>query len=148
MSAYLATSDVDALIGANERQALFSDDNTVAGYSVTYFTSLNEKASAVIQSAAKNAGYTLGATTTDDLVKLCTLGQIIAMAYGRKGLLVPSQWQYIVDMRTDLINGNLPLSMSPDAADAVGGLQWSDQTSTTGNGGRVQIFSRLKLQGY
>lgn len=147
MAAYLTTADVDALIGTNERQAMFSDDNTVAGYSATYFTALNTFASAIVQSAAKNAGYELGATTTDDVVKMATLGQVIAMVYGRKGLPIPSLWQPFVDMRNELLNGNLPLVAEPETITGVGGFTWSDQ-SETATDAKPQIFSRSKLDGY
>ena len=148
MAAYLDTDDVDALIGASERQALFSDTNTAAGYTEAYFTRMNELASAIIQSAAKNAGYEVGATTTDDLVKMATMGQLLSMLYTRKGISVPAAWAPYVALRDDLINGQLPLAASPTVANSVGGFSWSDQTSSTANGGNAAIFTRTKMSGY
>lgn len=146
-AAYLSTGDVDAVITAISRQSLFSEDGTVAGYVSADFTSANEKASAIVQSAAQNAGYTLSDTTTDNLVKAATLGQFLQLAYGRKGIPVPAQWAGLVAMKDEIMDGRLPLVADPDVRPAVGGYAWSDQ-STTSADGRPQIFSRKSLFGY
>lgn len=145
-AAYLTVTRVDAVLGADQRAALLSDDNTVAGYNSTYFTLINNQASALVKAAARNAGFTLGDTTTDDIVIQATLGQFIKQACGRKSVAIPEALGYLVEMIVLIADGTLTLG-DPTVKNAVGGFTWSDQ-STTSADGLPAVFTRKTLMGY
>lgn len=149
-AAYITTTDVDALIGTDVRQALFTTP-TVA-YSSTHFDRVVELASALVKSAAKNAGYTLGDTSTDELVKLATLAEFIKMApANRKGIKVGAEFVAQFGGTMEAIrNGSLPLAADPDLVGGVGGATFSATTGTASATNNVvpPIFSRFGLRNY
>lgn len=148
VAAYLATADVDAAIGATERQVLFSDNETVAGYNGTYFTALNNRASELAKSMAENAGYSPGDSTTDERLKAAALGLLLLEAYSRKlgaeagKRRVAEHLLMAVDMLRD---GRLRLG-TPTARDAVGGAVFSGSSTTT-TGDFPAIFRRDRQKG-
>ena len=146
-AAYLSTDDVDALIGADVRQALFTTPSVA--YSSTHFTRVNQMASAIVKSAAKNAGYTLGDTTTDDVVVTATLAEFIKMApANRKGIAVGKAFvdQYGGTMEA-IRSGQLPLGSGPDTVQGVGGSTFSE-TDPTAEDTYAPVLSRSNLSGY
>ena len=149
-AAYITSTDVDAMIGLDVRQSLFTTP-TVA-YSSTHFDRVVEIASALVKSAAKNAGYTLGDTTTDDLVKVATLAEFLKIApANRKGITVGKAFieQYGGTMEA-IRNGSLPLATAPDAAAGVAGSEFSSTTGTASATNNVvpPIFSRFGLRNW
>lgn len=150
-AAYIDEADVDAMVGADVRTGLFTTADTV--YSTAHFTRLVQLASALVRSAAKNAGYTLGTTTSDDFVKIATLIEFIVMApANRKGLEIGKDF---VDrygtLHAAIAAGNLPLiDIDPDPAAGIGGVVWtsSDETDATGiaeGNVKPQTMKRLRL---
>jgi hypothetical protein len=127
---YITTADVDAQIGTAERQALFTDDAAGSSYDSTEFDRVVELASAACRVAGKHAGYTLGTSSTDDSVKLVTLGAFLTMAYGRKGQSVPVALTWLTNLLEGLRLGEYPLTETdPDPDHARGGNQFTESTS-------------------
>lgn len=144
---YVSTDDFDAVAGGSGvRQKLY----TPAGgsYSSTNFTRASQLASSRIQAAAQAAGYTLGATTTIDIVILATIGQQIKMAYGAKLEQIPQQFAEAVSLADDMISGRVPIpGLTPSTGGAVGGASFTGHTteSTTDH---PQVFNRDFLDRY
>ena len=149
-AAYLATADVDAAIGATERQVLLSDTEAVGGYSATYFTAINNRASELAKAMAEKAGYSPGDTTTDQRLIAATLGLFLVEAYSRKQggeegrkRVAPHLLMAVDDLRS----GKLKLTSTPTTLGAAGGAQFSesDRTATTN---WAPVFSRERLGKY
>ena len=145
---YISSSDVDAFIGIVRRQALFNDQVSV-GYVDNNFIRITQMASAVVKSAAHNAGYTsLADSSDDDDVKLATIGQFLLMAYGRKGEAVPEQFASAINMAEAIRKGDLELTgLTVNARDAVGGNKWTESSTSITNAA-IQIFSRAQQNVY
>lgn len=144
---YLADADINAAIGSELRVALFSDSGGTE--STTERTRAIEIASAIVKAAVTKAGYSIGDTTTDDTVIAATLGQFLAIAYGRKGEKVPEQFYSVVNLAEEIKTGKVPLpSLALDTSAAVGGVDFSD-TSSSSASSRHQVFAlRTKLDVY
>lgn len=145
-ASYVATADVDALIGSERRQALWSNESEV--YQSAEYERAVELASEKVRIACKAAGYTLGDSTTDDSVKLATVGQLLLMGYGRKGERVPDQFAAEVSLMEAIRLGHVHLSSTAaDGFDGVGGSKFSEsRTSITTSAPR--IFSRKEQDYY
>lgn len=143
--AYIDATFIDQRMSDDVRQALFDDGS---GYQSSYLTALIEDADAVVDAALANAGYSTGLVTPPQLVKLASFGQFLAQAYGRKGLKVPDQFLTFVNLAEGIRSGAVPVpSMTPTARDAVGGVSFSESSSTI-TSARPQVFSRAKLDVY
>ena len=144
-AAYIDATYIHAFISQGRLEDLFTDPG--GSYTASYLTQQINSASELIKSAAKNAGYTLGDTTTDENVKLATFGQLLMTAYGRKGEGVPEQFATAVNLAAAIASGDWPLTTTPKARDAVGGNEFSETTSTVSTS-RHPVFSRVKLDVY
>lgn len=144
-AAYIDATYIHAFISQGRLEDLFTDPG--GSYTASYLTQQISASSELIKSAAKNAGYTLGDTTTDENVKLATFGQLLMMAYGRKGEAVPEQFATAVNLAAAIRSGDWPLTSTPNARDAVGGVKFSETTSTV-SGSRHPVFNRIKLDVY
>jgi len=142
MAAYLTTDDVDAIVGATERQSFFTD---AGAYNSALFTKINNLASALGQAAAQNAGYS--ASSDNDMVKAMTLGAFVRLMYGRKQLEVPKHTLEVLGGLLEGVRvGEVPIpGLSPDAQDAVGGNDISPQSATSASG-RPAVFNNKGLR--
>ena len=140
-ASYIDATYVDAFISAGRRQKLFTDP-AVGSYTASFFTQQVTSASELVKSAAKTAGYVLGDSTSDEVVKLATFGQLIMMAYGRKNEAVPEQFATAVNLAAAVRNGDLPLTSSPTSRDAVGGVSFLEQ----GTSERPAVFTNNKMR--
>jgi len=142
MARYVDTDDVDALIGTSERLALWDDTAPRDGssFSTSLFNRAVDMASVLIQASAENAGYSIGSTTTNDMVKIATLVVLIPWAYGRRGKPTPANVLELAKGVPEALRvGALPIpGMDPDASEAIGGSKWVDSTDTTD--GRPPVF--------
>jgi len=151
-AAYIDETYIQAFIGLDVMQALFTTPS--AEYSATHLGVAVNAASALVKMAAKNAGYTLGDTTTDDTVKLATLAEFIKMAPGmRKGLTVAQSFvDQFAGLMSAIANGTLPLDSDPDTVGGVGGSTFSEtDTSVTPTADAPTfppVFNRFTLRGY
>lgn len=100
-----------------------------------------------VKSAAENAGYTLGDTTSNATVKRLAIAAWYSMAGGgRKGLPIPDRIKEDLYRLEQLREGNYRIpGLSPSERDGIGGVKFSS-TSTTATNGRTQYFSRSKLK--
>ncbi len=143
---YIDTDDVDAVLDSDTRQDLFTP---VGGaYTASYFDRSVQLASELVKAAASNAGYTLGDTTTNETVKLATLGQLLGFAYARRQLELPAQFWGLINLSEAIRTGDVPLvGLTPSESAAVGGSGFSTTDSTV-TGSREQVFSRSELDVY
>lgn len=140
-ASYIATTDVDAVIGTKERQKLFTDDEAGSAYDSTEYDRVVELASELIKVAGKHAGYTLGDSSTDQSVKLATIGAFLPMAYGRKGLAVPAPLVWMTNLAEAIRRGEYPLTgTSPDTDHARGGSQFTESSATV-TGSRPSVYN-------
>lgn len=148
MARYVTTTDVDALIGTDERKALWDDTAPRDGsnFSTSLFNRTVDLASILVQSAAENAGYALGATSTNDMVKLATLVVVVPWAFGRRGKSPPDNVLRLAEAVPEALRvGSLSIpGMDPAAGESIGGSKWVD--STTGTQGRPPVFSDGKMR--
>lgn len=145
-SLYLSVADVDAAIGSTRRQNLFATETGT--YLTADYTRVVQYSSALVKAAAQNAGYSLGDTTTDDVVVTASLGQFLKMAYGRKGGEVPDQWDSAVALLEAIRTGAVPIpSLTPSTRDGSGGSVFTESSTSITNSSR-QIFSRREQNVY
>jgi hypothetical protein len=132
MSAHITAAYVRLTLGTDVVGAL-------AG--TTALSQFIAQASALVDTGLVNAGYDIPATA-NDTVKLCTLGALLPLLHGAKGLQIPPDLkEHVVGMWTALASGTIQIpGMTPTARTAVGGVSWSD-TSTTSTDGRPSIFT-------
>lgn len=121
-------------------------EETVSGMAPTDedFNQYEAQARAVVSSAALAAGYQLGESTDNALVKLATLGQWYFFAGGfRFGLEVPPAIQQAINLLEAIRTGTLPIpGMTPSSSAGVGGVKISSPND------RPQYFSRDELSGW
>ncbi len=86
--AYLSEADIEAFMGNEVQEALFSDDaNDV------FLAALIADADAIVDAALASAGYTVPMTgTVPRIVKIASFGQFVRLAYARKNLTVPLEY--------------------------------------------------------
>lgn len=135
--AFIDTTYVDNAIGTATRLALAP---TTAA-----FTQYEGQARAKVRSAAAVSGYSLGTASSNDFVRLLTLGQWYFFAGGlRKGLEIPPALAESIDMLEAVRSGEMPIpGLDPSSRDGVSGVKFS---ATTGTSGRVQYFSRSAMK--
>lgn len=157
---YLDTDYVDAFLGSSVRAALF----TPAGgsYSSANFNTLAQAATADIETALRNSGYTpptatvSTASTVDGYVRLATYGSFCEMASVRpeKALKLPENWENnpakLAYQRILDGDANLSSTLTLTVSSAVGGVKFSEQSEdvSSNDGSRQHIFSRKGMQGY
>lgn len=143
--AWITTGYIDAFLGAEVRAELFSDTTTTAGA----VTTLINSAQAVVEAALRHVGYTPPTTANEDL-KLATLGQFVALAYGRpsKNLPIPESMDRFVQMAVDIREGDLqPEGLTPDQQGARGGAKFT-QSDPDVDGAKTQRATRDELSGF
>ena len=141
MSAYIDIAYIRKSIGTEEANNLTGSDSDVQDQLIA-------QASALMDSVLSNAGYAtpLSGTvsTYPDLVKMGTLGAFLPLAYGRKGLAVPEQLLVHTNVFSAIRTGDLEIpGLSPSARDAVGGVKFTDSSTTT-TSGKPRIFRNLR----
>ena len=131
MAVYIDTDYIDAHIKSDVRTALFTDSGA---YSSTAIAQVIVTASERVKLAGEQAGYSMGSTSTDEMVKQATLGQFIALAYGRNGLPIPEQFYTEIRLADLIRDGKIKLSGTPASEMTVGGSYFtpSDPDDTTG----------------
>ena len=136
MSAYITEGYVANAIGDDEQ-------NAFAGGSA--LTQLIQASSALVDAALYNGGYSVPVGgTAPDIVMLATLGALLPMLYGRRGIAVPERFQLHTDLFDRLVSGEVPIpSLTPSDAGAVGGVEFTG-SSTTVSGDKPQIFTDLR----
>lgn len=144
-AALIDTDDVDAVIGTDVRQKLFTDEADSGVYSSTKFTRVVNLASAMANAALSNAGYPVGDSTTNDMVKLLALSIAVRMAYARKQQEPPADVLSLLGGLPEGVRaGDVPVpGLSPDAQDAVGGVKFTG-SSTSVTGDKPPIFKDLR----
>ncbi len=132
MAAYIDTDYIGYHIKAEVLTGLFTDAGVYVSAAVTQvITTASER----VKLAGEQAGYSMSSTTTtDEMIKQATLGQFLAMAYGRNGLPVPEQFYTEVRLADAIRTGTVKLTGTASAAMAVGGISVtsSDPDDSTG----------------
>ena len=154
MAQYLTTAYVDAMMSARTRTRLFTDDEQV-GFDTTAFNIVVAAATAKVRSRLSEAGYTPPDDLDDtskisaegaDLIRVATFEVFKRMAYQRKLLPVdfdPPHYKTIAD---ELGSGDAdPESLTPNAATAVGGVSFTESSSTV-SGSVQRIFPRTLMR--
>lgn len=143
MATHIDASYVGVYIGEDARDELSG--------SVANLTTMITDASAMVDSALTNAGYSpddIDSSDVPSLIKQATLGQVIRMLYRRKGLDVPTEFSELTSFLDAIYDGRLPIpELTPDASEAVGGTQFTN-SSETADEGRPCIFANGKLRNY
>lgn len=136
--AYLTSGYVDLAVGTQLRSALAP--------STAAFLIFEGQARAAVQAAAQVAGYSIGNTSTNDMVRLLALSQWFYFAGGfRRGIEPPPIVKEYFDRLEQVRKGEYPIpGLTQSTEDGISGSQFSstDETSTTS---RPQFFSRTKL---
>ncbi len=130
---YITTADVDAVMGSDVLGALFTDAGTL---DTAARDRALELASTLARASAKNAGYDLGDQsdgTGVEMAKALALSAFVQLAYGRKQQTPPEATMAIIGALIEAARvGDLPIpDMTPDARGAVGGVRFTDSTSTS-----------------
>ena len=111
----------------------------------------------MVQLYALGKGYTvadtLGTTSTDNLLKLATIGGIVEMAYGmgKNAVPTPEGWDKHPANRawTDLLSGDLPLpSASLESIGAIGGWKMAATSTTDLDMATPRRTTRRQLNGF
>lgn len=147
---YITATYIDSFIGADVRAALFTDGSEV--YSATILGVQINAASALIKAYAKNSGYDLGDTTTDDSVMLATLGALMRVAYSRpdKNIAVPDGFDShpATLAYMGILSGDMPiLSATPNVGAEVGGFQFTESDPDVTDA-VVRRTSKTELAGF
>ena len=143
---YLTSAFIRAHLGTGYESAVTS----ITGVSQT---TLIESATAVIQTALRNSGYSPPATETatdvEEYVKLATLGcyRELLASVPEGSIPLPENWaQHPAKLAyTAILSGDARLAATPAIDTAVGGWSFSD---TSSDGDRPQRASRDELSGY
>lgn len=157
---YLDTTYVDAFLGSSVRAALFTP--TGGSYSTANFNTLAQAATADIETALRNSGYTpptatvATASTVDAYVRLAAYGSFCELASVRpeKALKLPENWENnpakVAYQRILDGDANLSDSLTLTASEAIGGVTFSEQSTSisSNDGSRPHIFSRKGMQDY
>lgn len=140
-TSYIATADVNAVIGDDLRQSLFTPEG--GSYDSTTYDRAVELASIMARSALANAGYSTGDTTSSDMVTVTALSFFFNIAFSRKKLEVPAGVQAIFNGVPEGVRiGEIPIpGLSPDELGAVGGSKFTPSTGTTG---KPRVFKNLR----
>jgi hypothetical protein len=130
---YITTADVDAVMGSDVLAALFTDNGVL---STAARDRALELASTLARASAQNAGYDLG-TQSDgtgvEMAKALALSAFTQLAYGRKQQTPPEATMAIIGALIEAARtGDLPVpELTADARGAVGGVRFTDSTSTS-----------------
>jgi hypothetical protein len=149
---YLTETYVDYFVGTAIRQELCTENAT---YSTATFLGIAYAATSDIQSALRNSGYTVPTTnTTNEYVKLATVGVWIEMAYSRpaKRLPLPADWEThrARIAATNILSGDAMLDLAVSTSTGIGGVTVSESSTSVSStdGGRAQVFSRKEMSDY
>lgn len=136
--AYLTAGYLDLIIGTATRTALAANTAAVSAF--------EKLARAEVQAAAQVAGYSIGNTSTNDMVQWLTAAEWFRLAGGlKKGIVVPDAVQVALEDLKLVREGKKPIpGLTPSTEDGIGGTKFSD-TSETSSSARVQYFSRSKM---
>lgn len=148
--AYIDTSYIDAFLGPEVRQELFTDNGT---YDSTRVDTVIAAADGRVVQALKSAGYTppaVASGTSDEVIKQASLGQFILMAYRRptKSLSIPTDLRQYIDVLGGIYEGTIrPSTLTPARIAAVGGVK-INETDPDVSGSRAALFRREDLADY
>ena len=144
---YITTADVAAYVDTTVITGLFTDNDVLQSDALSR---AYEFASTLARASAQNAGYDLGEQndgTGVDMAKALAISAFVQAAYGRKQQTPPEATMAIIGALIEAARtGDLPIpGLAANAQDAVGGVRFTDSTST---GSRfVPIFTNGRLRG-
>ena len=140
---HISQAELELALGANAVSGLADADTDT-------IDDLIEYGSALVDSALLNAGYTPPETTKADptaavkLLKMATIGAVVSLLWGRKGLKAPEGLNVFGATFNELYAGNLKIpGMDPSASGGVGGVDFSSSDASDPDG-RPQIFGGLR----
>lgn len=142
--AWIDTTYIDTFLSTEVRTELFTDESGSPSV-----TTAIDAAQSIVEAALRQVGYVPPSTANDDL-KLATLGQFIAIAYGRpsKNLAIPESLSRFVGMAADIAEGRFqPKSLTADALGAHGGVEFTESDPDV-DGAAVQRTTRDDLAGF
>ena len=145
---YIDNAYVANIYSTAVRDQLFNDAGST---NTSAMSALQVMASTFVRGYLQKAGYTIGLTTSNELVKLATLGAFMTLAQSRphNALPLPENWGDHPARVTyaDLANGTLIVDLPQDALSAPGGFEATD-SSTSVDDTAVKIFSRDNMDGF
>ena len=140
----------DTYVKAHMGTALVTAIGSISGVSLTQ---LIESATARVQAALRNSGYSTPSTTTDQTVKLVTFGVLREMLSDvpEANLPLPDDWanrsENPARMLSEIVEGQIQLSgHTLTLSSAVGG--WSMSSHLDTSSGYPQRASRSQLRGF
>lgn len=145
---YLTVTYVDFYLGAAVRQALFKDGTST--YKTSAFLGVCYMSTSDIQAAIRTAGYSPPTTTSDEFLKLATLGSFVRLAYSRPDnmLALPEDFNKSPMSRAyeRILSGDIVLNLPSDEDESPGSVVYPDYTATVT--GHPTIFSRKNTYDY
>jgi hypothetical protein len=145
---YLAATYVDFYLGSSVRSTLFKDGT--ATYKTAAFLGVCYMATSDIQTAIRTAGYTPPATTTDEFIRLATLGSFVRLAYSRPDnmLALPEDFDKSPMSRAyeRIISGEAVLNLPSNEDESPGSVVYNNPLATVT--GFPVIFSRKNTYDY
>ena len=146
MATYIDADYVDYLLTEDVRVSVFTDNGT---YNTAAFNQLVTLASERVLQAAAAAGFSLGQTTTNEMVRSATYGQLLLMMDGRRGFRLDDQMWNHINVIEDIRTGKIPLTgESTDEETTVGAASFTSSDPDDSSGialgdVRPQRFRRL-----
>ena len=137
MTYHISDQELRTALGDNVVEGLADADTATVDTIITM-------ASALVDSATLNAGYTPPETSKGDesaappLIKMATIGAAANMLWGRKGLTVPEGLNVFGQTFQALYSGELKIpGMDPSTLGGVGGNSFS----SSAEGDRPPVFA-------
>lgn len=150
--AYLTQAYLEASLGTTKVAKL------CPGTTGPDLATLIAQATAEVRSALSIGGYTGAIPETvyasnsancPDEIRLAALGSFLELAYGANDLELPEAYRAYVLKVEELKAGKLEIAnVTRNVARAVGGVSFTDSTSTVANGGRPAMFRREDMEDF
>jgi hypothetical protein len=145
---YLTVTYVDFYLGAAVRQALFKDGTST--YKTAAFLGVCYMSTSDIQTAIRTAGYSPPTTTTDEFIRMATLGSFVRLAYSRPDnmLSLPEDFDKSPMSRAydKILSGDIVLDLPADDDESPGSVVYNNPIATIT--GFPPIFTRRNTYDY
>lgn len=143
MSYHISKAQLELALGENTVDGLGDQSDASIDQIISF-------GSALVDSAIISAGYTPPVTVKGDealavdLIKMATVGAVVSMLWGRKGLKPPEALNVYGSTFNALFSGDLKIpGLDPNPRAAVGGVDFSSSDPTDIDG-RPQVFGGLR----
>lgn len=136
--AHIDNTYVETMIGADVWDGLTDDTADVK-------TQLLSTATGYVDDALRMRGYAVPSSAGES-VKSATLGALLPLAYGRKGLSVPEQLRIHINLFNriaDVKDGWVPDGLIPATDAGIGGVSFTESSASV-SGAVPSVFGGLR----